>query len=253
MGYTRAFRPELTSASGAGCVEMPDPESRRFGRRLWETADGVVRIANACTNPDLLWALKGGGGGSFGVVTRLTLKTHELAERAGAAIFAVKAVSGPAFRVLIRKFVAFYAERLFNQHWGGRIFFQRNETLSVGMVSHGLDKAAAQAVWQPFFDWIAAAPQDYRLTGKPTIADMPARNWWDAEFRKKYTADSILDRSLARFPRCQRAREEVEDADHRHRLLLRAQGTCRGYRGAEQGNEAPTVHSMLRQPQPREN
>ena len=156
------------------------------------TADGVVRIANACTNPDLLWALKGGGGGSFGVVTRLTLKTHELAERAGAAIFAVKAMSGPAFRVLIRKFVAFYAERLFNQHWGGRIFFQRNETLSVGMVSHGLDKAAAQAVWQPFFDWIAAAPQDYRLTGKPTIADMPARNWWDAEFRKKYTADAII-------------------------------------------------------------
>jgi len=30
-------------------------------------------------------ALKGGGGGSFGVVTRLTLKTHVLAERAGAA------------------------------------------------------------------------------------------------------------------------------------------------------------------------
>src|SRR5271168_5269029 len=31
------------------------------------TADGKVRIANACTNPDLFWALKGGGGGSFGV------------------------------------------------------------------------------------------------------------------------------------------------------------------------------------------
>jgi hypothetical protein len=26
------------------------------------TADGKVRIANACTNPDLFWALKGGGG-----------------------------------------------------------------------------------------------------------------------------------------------------------------------------------------------
>ncbi|MGA7865130.1 MAG: FAD-dependent oxidoreductase, partial [Stellaceae bacterium] len=156
------------------------------------TADGAVRIANACTNPGLFWALKGGGGGSFGVVTRLTLKTHELAERAGAAIFTVKAMSGPAFRALIRKFVALYAERLFNPHWGGRISFQRNETLSVGMVSYGLDKAAAQAVWQPFLDWIAAAPQDYRLTRKPTIADMPARNWWDAEFRKKYTADAII-------------------------------------------------------------
>ena len=38
------------------------------------TADGAVRIANACTNPDLFWGLKGGGGGSLGVVTRLTLR-----------------------------------------------------------------------------------------------------------------------------------------------------------------------------------
>jgi hypothetical protein len=42
------------------------------------TADGAVRIANAYTNPDLFWVLKGGGGGSWGVVTQLTLRTHEL-------------------------------------------------------------------------------------------------------------------------------------------------------------------------------
>jgi FAD/FMN-containing dehydrogenase len=156
------------------------------------TADGKVRIANACTNPDLFWALKGGGGGSFGVVTRLTLKTHELAERAGAALFTVKAMSGPAFRELIRAFVRHYAERLRNPHWGGRVFLQRNDVLAVAMVSYGLDKPAALAVWQPFLDWIAASPQDYRLTGKPIIADMPARNWWGAEFRKKYTADAII-------------------------------------------------------------
>jgi FAD/FMN-containing dehydrogenase len=125
------------------------------------TADGAVRIANACTNPDLFWALKGGGG-RFGVVTRLTLKTHELAERAGATIFTVKAMSGPAFRELIRKFVGFYAERLFNPHWGGSVNVQRNETLSVAMVSYGLDKGAEHAEWRPFLDWIAASPQDYR-------------------------------------------------------------------------------------------
>jgi FAD/FMN-containing dehydrogenase len=42
------------------------------------TAGGVPRIANACTHPDLFWAVKGGGRGSFGVVTRLTLRTHRL-------------------------------------------------------------------------------------------------------------------------------------------------------------------------------
>ena len=48
------------------------------------TADGAVRIANAATNSDLFWALKGGGGGTFGVVTRLTLQTHELPPTVGA-------------------------------------------------------------------------------------------------------------------------------------------------------------------------
>src|SRR5204863_2035577 len=47
------------------------------------TADGEVRIANACSHPDLFWALKGGGG-SFGVVTRVTLRVHPLPEDFGA-------------------------------------------------------------------------------------------------------------------------------------------------------------------------
>ena len=129
------------------------------------TADGAVHIANACTNPDLFWALKGGGGGSFGIVTRLTLKTHELAERAGAAIFTIKAMSGQAFRELIVKFVGFYAERLIGPNWGGSIDFQRNGTLTVAMLSYGLDKGAGQAVWQPFLDGIYASPQ--RLPADP--------------------------------------------------------------------------------------
>ncbi|HLI03831.1 MAG TPA: FAD-dependent oxidoreductase, partial [Terracidiphilus sp.] len=36
------------------------------------TADGQVRVVNEGRDPDLFWALKGGGGGTFGVVTRLT-------------------------------------------------------------------------------------------------------------------------------------------------------------------------------------
>ena len=57
------------------------------------TADGTVRIANACTNPDLFWAIKGGGGGSLGVVTRLTLRTHDLPAFFGAVFATIKASS----------------------------------------------------------------------------------------------------------------------------------------------------------------
>jgi FAD/FMN-containing dehydrogenase len=47
------------------------------------TADGVARIVNADRDPELFWALKGGGGGSYGVVTRLTLATHPLSQYFG--------------------------------------------------------------------------------------------------------------------------------------------------------------------------
>jgi FAD/FMN-containing dehydrogenase len=46
------------------------------------TADGRVRHADADTNEDLYWACRGGGGGNFGVVTALTLKTHRVSRAA---------------------------------------------------------------------------------------------------------------------------------------------------------------------------
>ena len=40
------------------------------------TADGNHVVANQYLNQDLFWALRGGGGGTWGVVTSVTYKTH---------------------------------------------------------------------------------------------------------------------------------------------------------------------------------
>ncbi|KAI1012811.1 hypothetical protein LB504_008493 [Fusarium proliferatum] len=40
------------------------------------TPAGNVLIANQCQNQDLYWAIRGGGGGTFGVITKLTVKAY---------------------------------------------------------------------------------------------------------------------------------------------------------------------------------
>ncbi|KAF2395824.1 FAD-binding domain-containing protein [Trichodelitschia bisporula] len=42
------------------------------------TADGNLTVANAVSNPDLFWALRGGGGGTFGVVVEATFRVFPL-------------------------------------------------------------------------------------------------------------------------------------------------------------------------------
>jgi len=146
------------------------------------TADGAVRIANACTHADLFWAIKGGGGGSFGAVTKLTLQTHDLPEFFGAVFTTIEAASDDAFRRLIGQVITFYSEALFNPHWGEQIAFRPGNVLDIAMVFQGLDQQQAEATWRPFFDWLAASPQDFRIASGPTVLAAPARPFWDPEF-----------------------------------------------------------------------
>ena len=146
------------------------------------TANGLVKIANACINAVLFWAIKGGGGGSFGVVTKLTLKTHDLPNFFGAANATIKANSDEAYRRLIAQIITFYAESLFNPHWGEQIVLRSNNVLAIKMVFQGLDQAQASALWRSFFDWIAASPQDFSFISKPLLLAVPAQSFWDASF-----------------------------------------------------------------------
>jgi FAD/FMN-containing dehydrogenase len=145
------------------------------------TADGAVRIANACTNPDLFWAIKGAGS-SFGVITRLTLRTHPLPEFFGGANLTIKAASDDAFRRLIARFIAFYAESLFNPYWGEQAGFMPENELVIAMVFQGLDQDQAENTWRPFLDWVASSPQDYSFVAWPTFLAVPARHFWDPAF-----------------------------------------------------------------------
>lgn len=156
------------------------------------TADGKIRVANACTNPELFWALKGGGGGSFGVVTRVTLRVRELPEFWGGAVFRVKASSDDAFRSLLRYFVNFYRDKLFNDHWGEQAHVAGDNVLGISMVSHSLSTEEATKVWQPFLDWVGRSPGLYTLEPGMILGSMPARHWWDPEWSKQHHRDAFV-------------------------------------------------------------
>ena len=143
------------------------------------TADGQVRVVNACQDPQLFWAIKGGGGGTFGVLTRLTLKTHDLPAMLGACGASIKAQSDAAFARLIAHCLEFYRDHLLNEHWGEQIKFKTENTLEISMVSQGLDKEQIAKVWEPFSDWIKASPQDFAFTAPFRYGAYPARGWWD--------------------------------------------------------------------------
>lgn len=145
------------------------------------TADGRARIVNACNDPDLFWALKGGGGGTFGVVTRLTLRMHDLPRFFGAAEGTIEARSAAAFTRLVARFVEFYRENLLNPHWGEQVRLGPGNTLDIGMVSQGVGGGEMRAVWRPFFDWVRARPGDYGERAPLRVGAGNARDWWRVE------------------------------------------------------------------------
>ncbi|MEP6713098.1 MAG: FAD-binding oxidoreductase [Ferruginibacter sp.] len=155
------------------------------------TADGSVKIANACTNPDLFWALKGGGGGSFGVVTKLTLRTRELPDNFGAVFCSIKATDDEAFKKLISQIINQYHTQLFNPHWGETISFHTNNSVNFNMLFHGLTQQQAKGAWQQLEDWVKGSPQNYTFEMPLTIIEIPARHLWDPAFLRKYAPNSI--------------------------------------------------------------
>ncbi|MGH8677932.1 MAG: FAD-dependent oxidoreductase, partial [Burkholderiales bacterium] len=158
------------------------------------TADGQIRVANACTNPDLFWALKGGGGGSFGVVSKMTLRLHDLPDFFGSANFTIKAASDDAYRRLIRQFVSFYREHLFNDHWGEQAHITPDNKLEIRMVFQGLDTDEAKKVWQPFLDWVAGSPKDYSREGQLVIGSFPAQHMWEPQWWKEHWPEIAFPR-----------------------------------------------------------
>ncbi|KAH9856494.1 FAD-binding domain-containing protein [Lenzites betulinus] len=129
------------------------------------TSTGEHLTVNAYQHPDLFWALRGGGGGTFGIVTALTYRTHPLVPIIGAFFNATATLNGttPAANApLVQAFAELVrlTPNLTDTHWGGYTMLDPaaddNLSFSFVYVLPNASWAAANATIDPFFDFARA-------------------------------------------------------------------------------------------------
>lgn len=143
------------------------------------TADGAIRVVNHYQDPELFWALKGGGGGSFGVVTRLTLLTHALPQVFGGVSGRLKAKTAEGYRALVARFLTFYADRLSSHPWGEQVGFHPGNLLTVSMLTHGLDETRIREIWAPFVEWTLDPAHEIEIERAIEPWSTSGRGFWD--------------------------------------------------------------------------
>jgi len=145
------------------------------------TADGLTRTVHANREPELFWALKGGGGGTFGIVTRVTLRTHELPDTFGAIRFTIQARDDGAFKRLLDRFFEHYRTVLLNPHWGEQVIVTPSRRLIGEMVFQGLDERSVRKAWAAFMGFVTADSRAFDVVEPLQVFSTPARLFWDAE------------------------------------------------------------------------
>jgi FAD/FMN-containing dehydrogenase len=140
--------------------------------------------------PGSFLALKGGGGGAWGVVTRLTLQTYALPRTFGGVGGLIGATTDAAFKSLIEKFFEFYAANLLNPHWGEQVKFSGDNTLELSMVVQDLDAAEAEATWRPFAAFVDAHAPELVIKRPIRSGVSDARHGWDREVHRNMIPDN---------------------------------------------------------------
>ncbi|MFF7972932.1 FAD-binding protein [Streptomyces sp. NPDC007905] len=155
------------------------------------TADAERVHANADENPELFWALHGGGG-NFGVATALTLELHELPEFAIALLLYLPKFGPDAVRVF-REVITAGPDEV-----GGAVLYLTGppeefvppelvgELVCAGLLTYAGGEDDLRKLAEP----LLALPHEVELVGDMPYADLQCmldfppglRNYWSAEY-----------------------------------------------------------------------
>jgi len=119
------------------------------------TADGNHITANSCQNQDLFWALRGGGGGTWGVVTSVTYKTHPSTPFSG-AFLTVNSTNADSTQNLVEEIIHL-TPSLVDQGYGG-YGTGSNDQVQLILFSPNVTVNQTEATFFPLFEFAASQP-----------------------------------------------------------------------------------------------
>jgi FAD/FMN-containing dehydrogenase len=196
------------------------------------TADGSVVHASEHEDPELFWALHGGGG-NFGVATSFTLRLHELRSVTAALLF-WRPEAGPEVMRAYRDFI----EAAPDEVGGGLVFLTGpaeefcpkdlvGKLALLVLVAYAGPEAQARKAAAPI---LALRPEGQMIAEMPyadfqcMLDDPPGnRNYWSAEYLNR-----LPDEAIGRF--CARARDMLVPSASQHVLFPQGGAVARGPR-----------------------
>jgi FAD/FMN-containing dehydrogenase len=167
------------------------------------TAEGEIAEVSEDSDPDLFWALRGGGG-NFGIATALTYRLHPLESVTGGLIAHPFEAAGDLLR-FYRDAIADAPDEL--EIFAGLVHAPDGSgtKLAVLIVCHSGDPDQAEADLAPFKSWGSPLLVDVGRMPYPTMNTLlddgfPARsqNYWLSSFTIGLS-DELIDIAVERF------------------------------------------------------
>ncbi|KAG0027070.1 hypothetical protein BGZ81_005902 [Podila clonocystis] len=116
------------------------------------TANGKVQVANAYQNKDLFWALRGGGGSTFGVVVEAIYKTHPAMKSINFAFYFISFNETETRRKVINNFLS-HQITFSDAGWSGYNYILKN-FMAVIYYMPNTDIQTANSSFAPFLDYL---------------------------------------------------------------------------------------------------
>jgi hypothetical protein len=143
-------------------------------------ASGDIVTANACGKwHELFWASRGGGGGMFAVTTSVTYLTHPLPQNMGDCQGSISAFDEASFLALLEQMLLLIEQGLGGPDWGGQVYILPGFTVSLWVTTTLNHTAAHSLLSDGLFDWAAAQPQSFYVTGSLQCTIVSGQCYWD--------------------------------------------------------------------------